>query len=349
MSSTPRLEEVLRNIDKIAPDKTREQTPKGKTSVGVGLRPIRFQNILVAYDGSEGAQDALDWAQSIARHEGSRVIVALVLPPTPEVWGGALTGVSEDTRESINAILHDDELFGRKMLDAARRELKNQGVECQTILVEGQPKQEIPVLAQRYDVDLIVMGSHERSGLDRVTLGSVSNAVKDRTDVSVLIARSGPIMEHVLLAVDGSSVSRRAAAVLVGLIEGTNAKAHVLHVHPWPFAGLSTKQNKTLEKTADRLKGLEGTRFEDPEAGMDYSILYGKPAQRIVDESVEKNAGLVVMGARGLSAFKGLMLGSVSNQVVHDAQTSVLIVRDGEGQTHPESEQEKGPMKSHRQ
>lgn len=329
MSSAPRLQDVLSNIQEIVPATESQETRRGKTSTGVGLKPAGFRNIMVAYDASEGALDALAWGRWLARMHDARLFVSLVLPPTPEIWSGALTGVAEDTRETINAILQDDEVFGRKMLKEAQRELDMEGVTCETIMVEGEPKNELPALAEKHDVDLIVMGSHERRGLDRVALGSVSNAVKDRTDASVLIARNAPPLDRVLLAVDGSEHSRHAAATLVGLMDEPSVQAHVVHVHAWPFAGFSARGREKMEKAAPRLKGEAGKEFRDEETNIRYRQLYGRPAQRIVDEARQEKAGLIVMGARGVSPLKGFILGSVSNQVVQDAHTSVLLVRRG--------------------
>lgn len=329
MTRIPDVDEITRNIDQITfteVRESRERRYKGAKATAAP-RPFRFKKIIVAYDGSEGARDALAWSEWIAHAHGAKIVLALILPPTPAVWSGELTKVSEDTRETINAILDDDEVFGSNMLRAAEDELAAGGLTCETVLARGSPSDEIIALARVHDADLIAMGSHERRTMDRVLLGSVSSAVKQRTDRNVLIARNTPPAQSILLGVDGSRHSRRAAAVLSGLMNASPARAHVVHVMPVPFVGFSGEARDLMKNVVAELHDRAEKRIGSNE-NIEYNLLYGKPAQRILDMAEEENIGLIVMGARGLSRFKGTFLGSVSNQVVQRAHTSVLVVRD---------------------
>ena len=86
---------------------------------------------------------------------------------------------------------------------------------------------------------------------------------------------------------------------------------------------LETSGQTVLEKTREQLAGFDGK--------LETRIEYGPPGKQIVDIAAEEGVSLIVMGRRGISGVTGLLLGSVSNHVVHYAPCPVLIIKGDEG------------------
>jgi nucleotide-binding universal stress UspA family protein len=133
-------------------------------------------NILVAYDGSEGAQVALDQAAMAAKSTGAALSVLSVVPVT----SGGRAGPIDPTSDVED---HD------RQLDAAIAKLKEQGVEAEGLTSVGHPADTICRIAQERNVDLIVVGSRGLHGVERFLMGSVSTRVAQHAECSVLIAR----------------------------------------------------------------------------------------------------------------------------------------------------------------
>jgi nucleotide-binding universal stress UspA family protein len=132
-------------------------------------------NILVAYDGSEGAQVALDQAAMAAKSSGSTVSVLSVVPVT--------SGRAGPIDPTSNVDEHNQQL------ETAISKLKEKGVEADGFTSVGHPADTICRVAQERNVDLIVVGSRGLHGVERFLMGSVSTRVAQHAHCSVLIAR----------------------------------------------------------------------------------------------------------------------------------------------------------------
>ncbi len=136
-----------------------------------------MSKILVAYDGSASARRALERAAELGR-DGSEVDVIRVVPPALPVAGAAGAATTVEYLAQ-----HRDEL------DAARSYLAAQDVGGRAIQVVGNPGRAICATAEREGHDLIVVGSRNLNGVQRLLLGSVSDCVAHRAPCDVLIAR----------------------------------------------------------------------------------------------------------------------------------------------------------------
>lgn len=153
-----------------------------------------INHILVPTDGSEGALKAAGFAADLARALGARISVLGVLNEDlvmPYAWGpgdqpGA-TPYGNKTVEEIRSMLEqrNRENALRETVDA----LGEQRDKPASVVVWGHPADEICEFARGHDVDLIVIGSHGRSGIKRVLLGSVSHAVANQASCPVTIVR----------------------------------------------------------------------------------------------------------------------------------------------------------------
>ncbi|MDD1661352.1 MAG: universal stress protein [Methanomicrobiales archaeon] len=141
-----------------------------------------FQSILAAIDGSRRSEAALDVAIGEAKLHGAALHVVYVIET------GLFSSIPMDnTWEVIYGLL---ETQGKEAHLAALKRAESQGIGITTHLKEGHAGNEILKLARELDADLIVVGSHGKSELDRILLGSISSFVVGHSTVSTLVVRS---------------------------------------------------------------------------------------------------------------------------------------------------------------
>jgi nucleotide-binding universal stress UspA family protein len=144
--------------------------------------------------------------------------------------------------------------------------------------------------------------------------------------------------EKVLLATDGSKDAALAARAAVDVCEGTGAHLHV--VHAWqsvPTARLRPFMRAELKKLGNELLE-EGVKWVEDSGGLvtGAHLLEGRAADEILDLAGQIGAGLVVIGSRGLGLVGRIVLGSVSEAVIHHSHWPVLVLRGGEDAWPPE-------------
>lgn len=138
-------------------------------------------------------------------------------------------------------------------------------------------------------------------------------------------------MKRLLIATDGSKASDTAVEEGIELARELDARVLFVHVKAWPpgLLGEPFYQRKLTHEAADARKAVEtamqAATERDVEA--DWEILQGDPAKEIIRLATDRDADLIVIGSRGLSAVAGTLLGSVSRAVVHEADRPVLVAR----------------------
>ena len=151
-------------------------------------------HVLVPTDGSEGALKAAAFAGQLARALDARISVILVQSEDlimPHAWGAgeypAGTPYSSMSVDEIRDML--EQRLREKELPATVRALGSLGQEPESSIVWGHAAEEICRFAKEHSVDLIVIGSHGRTGIRRALLGSVSHAVANQAPCPVTIVR----------------------------------------------------------------------------------------------------------------------------------------------------------------
>ena len=147
-----------------------------------------YRHILIATDGSELAEHAVTAGLSLAKSVGAKATVIVVI----ELWLGSQGPFMQPW--SFQQLGEYNELAKKQaasVLERAKNAAKQAGVTCDTIQVEEvQPSYQVIITtAADRGCDLIVMGSHGRSGLAAVVLGSVTNKVLTHTKIPVLVVR----------------------------------------------------------------------------------------------------------------------------------------------------------------
>lgn len=148
-----------------------------------------YAHILVATDGSELADRALDQAIALAKALSSEITIVTVSEPAAVV-GAGYSAVAGTIVDPIPELIEAQEEAAKGLLDKASAKVTGAGVPVKTVYVNDSfPAEGIILTAQNTKADLIVMGSHGRRGLGRLLLGSQTNNVLAQTKIPVLVTR----------------------------------------------------------------------------------------------------------------------------------------------------------------
>jgi nucleotide-binding universal stress UspA family protein len=140
-----------------------------------------YDHILLPTDGSAEMAPVIDHAVELAAHHGADIHALYVLDTAS--FG---TLPMETSADAITSMLEDE---GRTAMESI--EEKAEDVTVERTLLDGSPSPNIVDYAEKNDIDVIVMGTHGRGGIDRLLLGSVAERVVRTSDVPVLTVRVG--------------------------------------------------------------------------------------------------------------------------------------------------------------
>lgn len=144
-----------------------------------------FKEILVAIDDSDQASAALELAIGLAKTIGSSLTLIHVLDPA-NVAATAGAGAGS----TIEIELDELQTAGRALLDEAAARVRTAGLSVTPVLRDGVPPATILDTAKRSECDLIVMGTHGRTGVARLFIGSTAEAVLRAATIPVLVKHS---------------------------------------------------------------------------------------------------------------------------------------------------------------
>ena len=142
-----------------------------------------IRKILVPIDFSPNAEEAMTWAIDLARRYDASLLVAHVVQPV--AWPASPDGTMLTPSDLLATTRR--ELF--ESLGRTRDQIESAGIPTETELLDGIPAAALAALAHREGVDLIVMGTHGRSGLKHALLGSVAEKVLRAAPCPVLTVR----------------------------------------------------------------------------------------------------------------------------------------------------------------
>lgn len=273
--------------------------------------------ILVPTDFSDLAAYAVRYAASIASHANARltVLYADTFLPPPHFTYAQVTDIAESLEVSKSQ--------AKEELDRYVQEHVPAGLEVEAVVAEDLPVSAILDAAEQRDVDLIVMGTHGRSGLSRVMLGSVAERVLRETNRPVLTARestdrpAGRIAK-VLCPMNFSEVARDALRHAVSLAKLYNAELTVLHVVE-PQQRIVTQQE--MEQLCSWIPDDVRPRCEFQQLE-----LSTHPAEQIIESARAFGADLLVIGAQHKRFTDTTIIGSTTVQVTRHASSPVLTV-----------------------
>jgi nucleotide-binding universal stress UspA family protein len=286
--------------------------------------------VLLATDGSDDARTATAWLRELPLPVDAtiRVLTVVSLPPS---------ALDIAPVREFHQWLRDG---ARHEADAARATLAGRGP-VEDRVVQGEPREMIVREASEWSADLVVMGARGLGAVGRFILGSVSTAVLHGAPGAVAIVRGAARRpRRIVIACDGSPDALDALRFVARLPLGREATVRLLGVVapapippsspetlalPWPPLGdaFFREQKAHLEGTLARAAAELGGEIGHVER----SVVVGHPAAEILAAAKEPGVDLLVVGARGLGLLGRLVLGSVSERVVHHAPCSVLVVK----------------------
>jgi nucleotide-binding universal stress UspA family protein len=296
--------------------------------------------ILLGYDGSEHSHAALSLICDLCTRDNA--------PPASQVQLLAV----------FTPLMAGDQGPLRDALAQAHTFLKDRCFAVTSDFVLGYPAEQLMQYAENLNPDLIVIGARGLRSALGILLGGVAQHVVEYASCPVLAVRA-PYqgLQRILLVTDGSEFSAKATEYLAKFPIPEHACVEVLHVlPPLPLTPSTEFYARTYplapevlpiypkEPTAEELewqadeekhgKQLSAQAVEQlRSAGIEANsiMLRGDAAKEIIEYAKNNNTSLIVSGSRGLSQFKGWLLGSVSRKLVHYSDCSVLIVKSASG------------------
>ena len=302
---------------------------------------LTLQRILCPIDFSESSRQALNYAKALSSWYDAQLTVLHVCIDLPVLEMASPLGHSV----SATVLIEESRLAERRA--AVRRFVTSEvGDERVDIIVnEGtDAKAEILKAAAAAEASLIVMGTHGRSGIDHVLLGSVTEKVLHKAACPILVVPphapsvdSGvsPVFKRIVCAVDFSTGSLLALKVALELAQEADARLTILHAIEFPAAlrevVFSTDVDVDRLHAAAEAEFLRRLRALVPAQARTYCTVAtrvneGKPAREIQRVAAAEGADLIVMGVHGRGTVDLMVFGSNTNAVSRNATCPVLIV-----------------------
>ena len=290
---------------------------------------VKIERILCPTDLSEFSDRALRRAFALARWFDARLTALHVIPGTSWAAGADYFALSADL---IRAQRADAE----RELSRSLEPLLAEGVPIETRIREGDPARAIRAEAEALAADLLVMGTHGRSGFERLFLGSVAEKLLRTAPCPVLTvgreqppALAGALFRRILCAADLTKASERTLSLGLSLAEEN--LAHVTFLHVVEGAALDDTDMAPLrtalvDRAMEQLMRAAGSAGSFCEVSV--RVETGSAWRQIVRVAEETHAEVVVLGAHAHRGFSRLLLGSTANQVVRHAPCPVLTVRE---------------------
>jgi len=276
-----------------------------------------YDDVLLATDGSDTASNAVTQGFEIAaKFDASVHILCVGTHPDQATEETSVIG-ADDSAETI--------------VQTAKQKGRDFDVDVQLVVRTGPPHREILEYAEQQEVDLLVLGTHGRTGLRKLVLGSVATGVVREATQPVLtvsknVTNARSTFHEILIPTSGRPGTAAAITHGIELSAAYSARTHAVYVVD------DTISREPAYLDSVRTFGREATDAVATQAasarvGTTRQILRGDPAAAIEEYIESRNVDLVVMGTERRSGVERLVLGSVTERVVASAPVPVLTVR----------------------
>ncbi len=288
---------------------------------------LALKNLLLATDFSSCADAALPYAAALARHFGSKVFLAHVLLEEPQL------GIPLDSMpEMYDGARHEAERHLLHLLNAEA--LK--GLQTASIMRRGPVTSVLADIVEREKIDLLVIGTHGRTGLKKLVLGSVAEEVLRTARIPVMVvgpsvrALTAPTgeLKRIVYATDFSKEAEAALPFALSLAQEDQAHLILLHAVEPGTADYAEDIEHVVVYLRDNLRALlppDADLWCEPELVVDVGVA----PDVILSVAAEERADLIVMGAK-TAASPGVASHSPwhhVHRVIAHAPCPVLTVR----------------------
>lgn len=287
-----------------------------------------MKRILFPTDLSESADHAMRQAVELAVQLQARLDVFHVVTLHAADPGG-LKDSLEDYLKKL-----EEEVFA----DLSERSdvIKRRGVSVDVSVERSVAAWEAIVdKAEAIGADLIVMGTHGRTGVGKLLLGSVAEQVVQHAGCNVVtvgkdakVAEGTAGFDPILVPVDFADYSEKAIEVAKQIVtkDGKLVVQHVVStpIHPSFYAGGVTQMFELDPELPNRIREQLAKLYDGPG---ELVVTEGTPAEEILKTADEHDVQMIVMGTRGLSGLDHVLLGSVTERVMRKAKVPVLAVK----------------------
>ena len=280
--------------------------------------------LLVGYDGSDGGRDALELARVLAEATGASILVVNVQPygplPIPcEILEGEeaeqVQPLFEEAKERLGDLRVETRAFGG-----------------------GTPAKVITDLAEREEVDAIVVGSPHRGAIGRTLIGSVAGGLLHGAPCEVVVAPKGYAGEShgpfrtIAVAFDDTAESGAALARAeeIALACRATIVLYTVKASPATVPG-PTGYSPTIPPDAGAIV-TKAVKAVDERLAASGRVLSGSPGPTIAETCEEAGADLLVAGSRGYGPLLRALVGSVGTQLVHREPCPVMVVPRPKGE-----------------
>lgn len=295
-------------------------------TVGISTR-VAIQNILLATDFSSFSDAALPFAAGLARRYGSTLYIVNVVPSVPyDVLPADPYQPALAAGQKMHTLVASDTL---------------KGVPHKDYIEQGDPASVMKQLVQLHHIDLIVMGTHGRKGIDKLLLGSVAEDVFRHATCPVLTI--GPHvthkikegeLRHILYATDFGEETRHGLPYALSLAEEHHAKMTLLHVSPeppptledlTPGAGPSKSRAELLAYNEAELRNMVPSDSQLT-THPDFVVELGPVPEVVLEHARKLDVDLIVLGVKRPMPLATHLTTGIAYKIVCEAPCPVLTV-----------------------
>jgi nucleotide-binding universal stress UspA family protein len=285
----------------------------------------RELRVLVATDGSRDAQAAI------------ATTMHLPWPARTRVRAISARRTRAEYRRSI--LLTALDRGAEKAADSARRTLSRRWPDVEIEIVDKSPAEGILSEAERFRADVIVVGWRGHGTLRRLLMGSVSRGVVRGSKCAVLVVRRSQRVRKIVVGVDGSPTAQRALTFVgrlvpprdghVTLVSGVELMTALQGRVPGAAAIAREIRRTNTMRARTATKALNRASAELKRLGWHTrtALVHGEPLRDLLGAVAATRAQLLVVGARGTSGVRHLLLGSVAEGALNRCPVAVLVAR----------------------
>ena len=283
-----------------------------------------YRNVLVAIGGSPWSDAALSYAIALAASTGADLTILTVL-------ASPVTYTMPDVMSSSELLMESIERQGHELIAQASARAEAAEVSYGAAAKWGSVPETILQTAQDERCDLIILGSRVISGWKRLMIGRTLNAVTARCEQPLLVIKHPPAVElgqptwrRLLVATGGSPWSDMAVDHALELAQKNGLEICILCVDVNRAAAKDAFDDNSAAKGI-----LANAEARAAAAGVTYEahLAYGDVTEAVLETASSRQCDAIVMGSRGMTGLKRLMIGSISNAVAAKSLLPVMIVK----------------------